>query len=81
MENNSGNNFYVIFHFFKKKRNKTAYLPPYIRWRSQMKEINIPVKLVYQAQMGQKDSLDRLADVVWAPLRSYIYRRIIQVTS
>ena len=42
-----------------------------------MEEIIIPVDLVIGARSGKKDCLDRLSDMVWAPLRSYIYRRIL----
>ncbi|MHC4112405.1 MAG: RNA polymerase sigma factor, partial [Planctomycetota bacterium] len=42
-----------------------------------MEEVNIPIELISQAQLGNKDSLDRLVSIVWAPLKSYIYRRTL----
>ncbi|MHC4286581.1 MAG: RNA polymerase sigma factor, partial [Planctomycetota bacterium] len=42
-----------------------------------MEEVNIPIELISQAQLGNKDSLDSLVDIVWAPLKSYIYRRTL----
>ena len=42
-----------------------------------MEEVNIPIELISQAQLGNKDSLDRLVDIVWTPLKSYIYRRTL----
>ena len=42
-----------------------------------MEEVNIPIELISQAQLGNKDSLDRLVDIVRVPLKSYIYRRIL----
>ncbi len=42
-----------------------------------MEEVNIPIELINQAQLGNKDSLDRLVGMVWTPLKSYIYRRTL----
>ncbi len=42
-----------------------------------MEEVNIPIELISQAQLGNKDSLDSLVGMVWAPLQSYIYRRTL----
>lgn len=42
-----------------------------------MEEVNIPIELISQAQLGKKDSLDRLVGIVWAPLKSYVYRRTL----
>jgi RNA polymerase sigma-70 factor (ECF subfamily) len=42
-----------------------------------MEEVNIPIELISQAQLGNKDSLDRLVGLVWTPLKSYIYRRTL----
>lgn len=42
-----------------------------------MEEVNIPIELISQAQLGNKDSLDRLVAIVWTPLKSYIYRRTL----
>jgi RNA polymerase sigma-70 factor (ECF subfamily) len=42
-----------------------------------MEEVNIPIELISQAQLGNKDSLDRLVGIVWTPLKSYIYRRTL----
>ena len=42
-----------------------------------MDEVNIPIELISQAQLGKKDSLDRLVAIVWAPLKSYVYRRTL----
>jgi RNA polymerase sigma-70 factor (ECF subfamily) len=42
-----------------------------------MEEVNIPIELISQAQLGKKDSLDRLVGMVWAPLKSYVYRRTL----
>ncbi|MHC4654562.1 MAG: RNA polymerase sigma factor [Planctomycetota bacterium] len=42
-----------------------------------MEEVNIPIELISQAQLGKKDSLDSLVGMVWAPLKSYIYRRTL----
>nr|NIP24335.1 hypothetical protein [Phycisphaerae bacterium]NIP52113.1 hypothetical protein [Phycisphaerae bacterium]NIS51120.1 hypothetical protein [Phycisphaerae bacterium]NIU11753.1 hypothetical protein [Phycisphaerae bacterium]NIU59570.1 hypothetical protein [Phycisphaerae bacterium] len=42
-----------------------------------MEEVNIPIELISQAQLGNKDSLERLVAIVWTPLKSYIYRRTL----
>ncbi|MHC4310476.1 MAG: RNA polymerase sigma factor [Planctomycetota bacterium] len=42
-----------------------------------MEEVNIPIELISQAQLGNKDSLDRLVGIVWTPLKSYIFRRTL----
>lgn len=42
-----------------------------------MDEVHIPIELISQAQLGKKDSLDRLVGMVWAPLKSYVYRRTL----
>jgi RNA polymerase sigma-70 factor (ECF subfamily) len=42
-----------------------------------MEEVNIPIELIRQAQLGNKDSIDRLVGIVWTPLKSYIYRRTL----
>jgi RNA polymerase sigma-70 factor (ECF subfamily) len=42
-----------------------------------MEEVNIPIELISQAQLGNKESLDRLVAIVWTPLKSYIYRRTL----
>jgi RNA polymerase sigma-70 factor (ECF subfamily) len=42
-----------------------------------MEEVNIAIELISQAQLGNKDSLDRLVGIVRTPLKSYIYRRTL----
>ena len=44
-----------------------------------MNDVAIPIELISQARLGEKVSLERLTSLVLPPLRSYIYRRILDV--